>query len=350
LRRIAAFCLALAISGVLAAEALVRAAPGPELRFRLAERELHCLDADSGDVLLCADRRVNFAHPTGFEYRVTTNARGERDAYQNDPVPPSAQSAVWLLGDSIAMGFGNDDAEILAYSLARALPKYYVRNLGVDSLGACGIRRVFQRALTATRASSRSTPETTQAGREEAELRPRHIIWIFNPSDYTDDVRDQRRQASVLRRVSFALRFQVTKTLALPDFLRSRFAGSSPAPGGPAPFVAPGEAPGDPEHPTYVCAREIFALGRSVARRDGGRFTLLVYPDVDRRTGAPLHHDPLKQPIIDLAAEFPELRVLDLQPLFEKHRHRPELYLRGDGHPGPGAQDLFHLGVLPILD
>ena len=344
---------------LMAAELLVRLTAGPELGFRRAERALHCVDYETGYVLLCPSQTIDFNHPAGFSYRVTTNSRGERTAYPDQQPAPgtAAQSArrrevvdsndpathkpeIWIIGDSIAMGFGNDDRSILAYRLARAMPGYHIRNLGVDSLGACGIQQIFERALA--RASESAQPgATTAAG-------PRHTIWILNPSDYSDDIRDRRLQASSTRRVLFLVRHWFTRRFALPDFLRLQFVGSNPliAPGLPARAAT---APVDPEHPTFQCTRAIFRQADRKFREAGSRFTLLVYPDIDRQTGGPLRNDPLKAPIIALARKFAATEVLDLQSSFERRRIS-DLYLPEDGHPGPGSQRLFDLGVQSILD
>ncbi|MCR9144428.1 MAG: hypothetical protein NXI24_19475 [bacterium] len=360
------------------AELLVRMNPGPELQFRRAERALHCLDSETGQILLCPNRRLEFEHPAGFQYGVTTNARGERTAYPDshgsdgdsnqsrqdqsaqdhsvhdpdqNPSSDSARPEVWLIGDSIAMGYGNDDREVLAYLLARDLPQYRIRNLGVDSLGSCGILSVFQRAL----AERQSRAGSAGGG-------PRHTIWIFNPSDYTDDLRDLRRGDSVLLSAAFRTRFWLTKTFALPDFFRSALAHRNPeaeteSPGEdpgvqtvPAPIVSATAAPRDPNHPTYVCAREIFQLAGKHHMQQGHSLILLVYPDIDRQNGGPLASDPLKAPIIELARAAPGVRLRNLQALFDEHRHLPDLYLPEDGHPGPDSQELFRLGVRPLLD
>lgn len=361
-RKLRRFSLSLLLGTIalMAAEFLVQITASPELVFRRAERALHCVDYATGYVLLCPSQAIDFKHPAGFSYRVTTNSLGERAAYPDQQgaataadesgadknsvdskAAPAQQPAIWIIGDSIAMGFGNDDRDILAYTLARALPGYHVRNLGVDSLGACGIQHIFAQAL----ADSAELPRQSTRPPDN----PRQTIWILNPSDYNDDIRDRKLQASPLRRTFFFFRHWLTKLFALPDFLRLQFSdsGQAIAPGLPGNFAAP---PDDPNHPTFECTRAIFDRADRQFRQNGRRFTLLVYPDIDRHTGGPLKIDPLKAPIIALAREFPSIEVLDLQSLFESHRDRPDLYLPEDGHPGPGSQRLFDLGVRSILD
>lgn len=306
--------------------------------------------------MLCPNKSLEFSHPAGFRYRVTTDERGERS-------PPSQTASVtrdqtntagevWLLGDSIAMGFGNDDQDTLAYRLARSLPQKRVRNLGVDSLGACGIHSRYRAALDL----ARHPQARGGAGDPRGSRSPGHTIWIFNPSDYADDPRDLGRRSSALRSLAFRLRVWLTRRLALPDALRLLFATAiaghkNSDPLLAAPLAVTPRAPADPEHPTYACARAIFELGAGDASQNGRPFLFLVYPDVDRRNGRPLPApDPLKAPMIALAREFPTVQVLDLQVLFERNGARNDLYLPQDGHPGPGAQRLFHLGVRPLLD
>ena len=209
----------------------------------------------------------------------------------------------------------------------------HLRLVGVDALGACGIRYVFQKAL-----------------KNSASQNPRDVIWILNPSDYTDDLRDQARSSSVIRRDAFRARFYVTKYFAFPDYLRALIAPDPTNDDNRLPIKSDAVAPPtESDHPTFQCTREIFQIAESLRRATGSRFTLLVYPDVDHATGKPLATDPLKAPIIALAREFPAVGVLDLQEYFERNADLG-LYLRGDGHPGPAAQWLFTLGVQRIFD
>ena len=234
------------------------------------------------------------------------------------------------------MAFGNDDADAASSLLARDRPDLRVRNLGVDSLGACGIERLLRKRLSAP---------NTEPGSAAAAPQPDWIVWSFNPSDYLDDLAPAPRPL-----LTPALDF-LKRWLVLPDALRVLLAPPVRAGAAPAPTAGPAIAA---DHPTRRCARAIFATVRDLSP---ARPVLLVYPDIAPDGSGPLPREAsaaLQAPVVALARDA-GVGILDLQDYFEgvagvePQSRESRLYLPNDGHPAPRAQRLFAAALAGII-
>lgn len=294
----------------LAAEIIVRHSR-PDLNNERQYRQAHCFDRY---LLLCPSTSGQFTRPDGSLWTMTTDARGERIVPEHRQGLPE----VWWIGDSISMGYLLDDVQTPPYRFA--MLGYNVRNLGSDSVGTAGIAYRLQQAL------------------HRSDRRPVHIFWIYNTSDFADDIKELRFQKNPALQLAFRLHYELSRKSSLYLFLRSKPGDLNQLPPG---FDA---APAD-DHPTFT---NLLSLA-SMIEDSGLTLTILVYPGMDPRTGKAALQDPTTAKLVRFLQKnrrqkdgLPVFDVIDLRPDFarlEKSGH--SLYIRGDGHPAEEAARLF---------
>lgn len=314
--------LGLGLAGLVAlaaAEFLLRWPGHRAVLFKLADKRLHCLDAEGFRISLCPDRRIHFAHPFGFAYTITTDHRGERLVYTAEqPFPEPGAPAVWLAGDSIAMGYGLDDGETCAARLARERPDLFVRNLGVDAVGAAGIRSILERELAA------------------APARPARVFWLVHMSDFIDDPGDIRIAGSARLRLLRRLHFTASRYSAVYNFLkhaserlrlsreRNVYADARPA------------LPPD-DHPTFVEIEKTI----NMAKNRKVPLFFVFYPNVDHAAGRIADEYALEEKLMRFIQDR-DGRVIDTRPAFlQAQEAGADLFLPRDGHPAAAAHEIF---------
>ncbi|MCB1308149.1 MAG: hypothetical protein KDK30_08230 [Leptospiraceae bacterium] len=311
---------------VIVLEVLLRLIGPPAVRFKLAEKQLHCLSDNL--VVLCPDRQVTFQHPLGFDYTITTNATGDRITADEDS---NSAEQLWIAGDSIALGYGVNDAESAAYLLADdpRMQPLSVRNLGVDALGSGGIHKHLTGRMDRNR------------------IHPAAIYWIFHASDFLDDVRDEQRARSTWRRLLFVWQFRLSRYSAILNLIKymlEEHAGAeAPNQHAGAPVRAQPESGSGAEsfqiaddHPTIRNLKKMFA---DMRERDIP-LILVFYPEVNHATGLPSQTYPEKRAILRLA-ESHGVRTLNLADSFYAAAPTEDLYIPVDGHPAVDAQIIF---------
>lgn len=311
-------------------ELLLRAIAPDDLRFRMTDRALHCLDESGPFVFLCPNTDLEFQHPAGFTYDIRTDSSGARDPYYDSPPEGEGRCGdIWLLGDSIMMGYGVRGADAFATLFADTLPDWRVRNLAVDSLGTAGILRSMQRE-NARRAGA---PAASGFG-------PRLLIWNFHASDFLDDARDHARLNSSAKTALFRAQFTLARLSWTYNWLRLLVREGEPA-GLASSFEPEGEA--DARDPVFAgiqtIAREAHALNAPLL--------FVVYPEIDRITGRPAQTLPRKLQAAEVA-NAAGAAVLNLSAAFLAESARTDLYLPEDGHPAPGAQAIFYREITPV--
>ncbi len=309
-------------------ELLLRFVAPDDLRFRMADRALHCLDESGPFVFLCPDARLEFRHPAGFAYDVRTDSSGARDPSAGSEPPKDACGDIWLLGDSIMMGYGVRGRDAFASLLATTLIDWRVRNLAVDSLGTAGILRSLER--------ERERRSAADAPRVE----PRLLIWNFHASDFLDDARDSERLKSTAKTALFRAQFGLAKLSWTYNWARL-LVREGEAPGLASSAAPEGEA--DAADPVFAGIRSIAARTQSL----DAPLLFVIYPEIDRRNGLPATTLPRKLQAARIATEAGAV-TLDLSAAFQAESARTDLYLPEDGHPGPGAQAIFYREIAPI--
>lgn len=288
----------------------------PDLAIERQYRSAHCFEQSY--LLLCPSVQGTFLRPDGSFWTMTVDDRGERIVPESKPGQPE----IWWIGDSISMGYLLDDENTTPFAFAAA--GYNVRNLGSDSLGTKGIAFRLYQAL--------------KANEQEHHPAPQHIFWIYNTSDFVDDLKDLRFESNLLYRLAFRLHYELSRRSALYLLIRSKPADMNQLPPG---FDA---APPD-DHPTFV---NLKSLAREVAAR-GLSLTILVYPGMNPETGGPGVEDPTTAKLIEFLREnrivtngHPVFDVIDLREDFVRLQQNGQSpYIKLDGHPNDIAARLF---------
>lgn len=135
--------------------------------YKIKEKQVHCYDLHTRAIRLCSNVETNLCHPLGYCFTLTTNQNSERIT------PEAIGEKIWILGDSLSMGFGNDDQDSFPFLLGAM--DYQIRNLASDSLGATHSFRILEYELK----------NITK------DKKPIAIVWIFSRSDFQDDLQNE---------------------------------------------------------------------------------------------------------------------------------------------------------------
>ncbi|MBL8019704.1 MAG: hypothetical protein JNM27_08580 [Leptospirales bacterium] len=331
LRKPALFLAAAVLLGLIL-ELLLRLHPA--VQFRLAEKQLHC--PASFYFRLCPDQHVLFQHPSGFSFTVTTNKKGER--ITSDPATANgdrnAPPEIWILGDSIAMGYGVSDEATFPYLLQSRLRKkgsnisvppvglqdnaseqsIRVANLGVDSMGTVAMADLLNNRIG----------------------HPGHVFWPFSPSDFIDDPAEMAIQASPWKQWMFQVRAALTKRSAIFAYLKQlRESGRRDA------YLA-GSVVGR-DHPTF---QGILNLDKLVKSR-GSRLCVVLYQDVQRGSNKPEKSNAVRDDVAGFLHEN-SICTIDARAAFLSYPGH-DLYLPNDGHPAEAAQRLIAEAIINFL-
>lgn len=307
--------IGLTVVALLIVEFIVRRSR-PDLAIERQYRGAHCFEQSY--LLLCPSAQGRFLRPDGSFWTMTIDDRGERIVPESKPGQPE----IWWIGDSISMGYLLDDENTTPFAFAAA--GYNVRNLGSDSLGTKGIAFRLHQALKANELEHQPVPQ--------------HIFWIYNTSDFVDDVKDLRFESNPLYRLAFRLHYELSRRSALYLLIRSKPADMNQLPPG---FDA---APPD-DHPTFA---NLKSLSAEVAAR-GLSLTILVYPGMNPETGGPGVEDPTTAKLVEFLTEnrivtngHPVFDVIDLREDFVRLQQSGQSpYIKLDGHPNDIAARLF---------
>lgn len=330
--------LILLIVSILLGEILLRIFPPVGLIYRLRDKQVHCIEEwEIPEILLCRNSDTILPHPAGFTFRVRVDENGER-IVSEEKVIPGSKTEVWLMGDSIAYGFGQNDEETIAWKLQEALKKkgIQVRNLGVDSLGTGGIQRRMERTLSCGDASL-----------EEGCHRPKAAFWIYHPSDLQDVHREFYLRNSFTGRMLFRGSVFLSRYSALYNYSKIRSENrrleTLRALG---PEVIPETLSDHPaDHPSFQEMKRFF----EACKREKIPLTVLLYPN-GTHSLTPLPSTPLLDQIREIATKE-GIPVLDTRPDFLKefNEKKTDFYLKNDGHPNAIAADLITKRILERL-
>lgn len=271
-----------------------------EIRYK----KIHCLKHFS-EIRLCPNLEESFTRPDGKTWDIQTNVLGERIVSIKETNRKNAK--VWLIGDSMAMGYGLPTKETIAYVLET---KYQIptRVLAVDAIGTNGIKTLFWETWNQTK----------------TEDRPTHYYWIWNPSDYIDDEREKKG----LKKFLYPLHFYLTRK----SYLYQRLIHS------PKENVYTNQIPYlYPEsHGTYSHLQTFF---QELSNRKEHWRILFAWGM------APSGKPDTKDPNYDLAKQFFQragLRTIDLRKETEiSFSLQKQIYISNDGHPDRDLAKLF---------
>lgn len=276
------------------------AKPAEEIRYK----NIHCLKGFS-EIRLCPDVDEVFTRADGKSWDILTNSTGERilskTQFLNSP------TKVWLIGDSMSMGYGLPTKETIAFVLENKF-KLKVRVLAVDAIGTNGILSLYLHSYENTK----------------QEDLPTHVYWIWNPSDFIDD----EREKTGFKKIIYPLHFYLTRNLLLYQYLIPSPKSNVYTNG--VPYLYPNS------HITYTNLNQFFTKGMQNKERLTVLFSWGMAPN-----GLPDTNDPN----YDRANEFFQkhgIRNLDLRKKTEDQFAKgKKIYIPNDGHPDRDLAEIF---------
>ncbi len=335
--------LAIALSS---AEMAIRLHPSTDVKNRILSKRLHCLGPEGTWVTLCKNQKIELLLPR--IHRVSTDGNGERitQSYSLSGAGLPAHEPydeVWMLGDSIVMGYGLNDEESLPYQIHKK-SGLRVRNLAVDGLGSGSILLRWKRAM------DKLYPAHNRTGDIDLNNSKRYgkriiAYWIFHPSDFVDDPIYRKRSHSFYRRLAWKVHFYLSRYSYLYNQLLQLTSPRNPQ------LQAIPANNKEVDITKSITATYINELIRET-QANKVPLTILLYPDIDSHSGKPdLTHDALRTQIARAIAKMGG-RVIDLSIDFRKKSENPSvdpLYIAGDGHPDKGAVAIFTNAILKDL-
>ncbi|WP_208729511.1 LA_2486 family SGNH/GDSL-type esterase [Leptospira congkakensis] len=269
-----------------------------EIRYR----KFHCL-YEFDLIRLCSNRKESFIRVDGKTWDIQTNSIGERilseESYPKD---------LWLIGDSMAMGYGLPTNETPAFYLKS---KYNIeaRVLAVDAIGTNGIFKLLKDGLDSTK----------------QEDHPKKIYWIWNPSDFIDDEREKKGIKKYIYPIHYHLiRNSYLYQKLIPTQKTNVYTSSG------IPILYP------KDHITYSNLVKFFN-DQTLPKE---KLNILFSWGMSRE-GKPDTKDPnyeeAKKFFIGQGIKHKDLRT-KTETLFQEQK---QVYIPGDGHPGPALAELF---------
>lgn len=324
---------------VLLGEIILRLFPPVGLIYRLRDKQVHCIEEwEIPEILLCKNSDTILPHPAGFTFRVRVNEIGER-IVSEEKSTPKTKPEIWLMGDSIAYGFGQNDEETIAWKLQEALKSkgIQVRNLGVDSLGTGGIQRRMERTLGCEDTSF-----------ENGCRRPKAAFWIYHPSDLQDVHREFYLRNSLTGRMFFRGSVFLSRYSAIYNYSKiqseNRRLEKLRALG---PELIPETLSDYPDdHPSFQEMKKFF----EACKKEKIALTVLLYPN-GTHSLTPLPSTPLLDQVAE-NAKMDGIPVLDTRPDFLKqyNEKKTDFYLKNDGHPNAIAAELITKRILEEIE
>ncbi|PKA15326.1 LA_2486 family SGNH/GDSL-type esterase [Leptospira haakeii] len=311
-------------------EVLLRLPYFPSVQFRLEDKKLHCLETSGGLfsipwMRLCPNQSLELYHPEkNIRYRVSTDFRGERITYRvgadvNDISGGNSSKQdvpeVWVLGDSVALGYLVSDQESLPWALNSILEqkntRIRVRNLGVDALGSFGIQERLTEVL------KDSSP-------------PIVAYWIYHISDFTDSYRELQLQNSVKKRIFVRVSYILSKYSAVFNTFKIVYERYKPESAENLVIPSSGSVLG-PDHPHRKAAISLFEF----VKEKKIPLVLVFLPEPNEKY-EPVVDSALVKEVRQIAIDS-GIPVLDLQQTIYDYwkKDSQEIFLPKDGHPNP---------------
>lgn len=307
---------ALGIFSFLIAEITFRILDFPSVAFRLNDKILHCLKpglfSDSVPwIRLCPNANLKLYHPQKrIEYEIHTDSKGER--ISREVLLNSSTKEVWLVGDSVAMGYLVSDSDTVSWQMQSSNKNLRFRNLGVDAVGSLGIRERLAEAI------SENPP-------------PLAAYWLYHISDLTDSFREEALIASFSKRILVRVSFYLSRYSAV--FNAGKLLYEKWKPETAENLVLPSEKTIlDKDHPHRRALVELFRFVRE--NKIPLVLVLLPEPTVQYE---PLVDSELVKEVRQIASEQ-SIRVLDLQNGIRDfwQEGKNPVFIPMDGHPNAG--------------
>lgn len=306
-------------------EVVLRLPYFPSVQFRLDDKKLHCLQS-FGDLFsipwmrLCPNQSLDLYHPEkNIRYHISTDFRGERITSTTDSARWNSDKAetseIWVLGDSVALGYLVSDQESLPWVFQNEsdLDKksLVVRNLGVDALGSFGIQEKLIEVL-------KDSPP------------PQAAFWIYHISDFTDSYRELELQSSIKKRIIVRISYLLSKYSAVFNTFKIIYEKYKPESADNLVIPSSGSVLG-PDHPHRKAAISLFEFVKE--KKIPLVSVFLPEPNDEYE---PVVDSALVKEVRQIAIDS-GISVLDLQqPIYDYwKKNSQEIFLPKDGHPNP---------------
>ncbi|EOQ97661.1 hypothetical protein LEP1GSC195_0127 [Leptospira wolbachii serovar Codice str. CDC] len=269
-----------------------------EIRYK----KIHCLYGLS-EIRLCPNVKDQFTRKDGKTWDIQTNSLGERILSYKEET-----ANLWLIGDSMAMGYGLPSKETPAYYL-KSKYKLETRVIAVDAIGTNGILKLLKDTL----ASAKPDDQTKQ------------IYWIWNPSDFIDDTVEKKG----IKRYLYPIHYQLIRS----SYLYRKLLPPPPAnvyTSYGTPILYP------KNHTTYTNLKKFFT-DPSIPN---DKISVLFSWGMSRE-GNPDTKDLNYEMAKDFFREY-GVKTIDLRQRTEGlFKEQKQVYIPNDGHPGPALAELF---------
>ncbi len=274
-------------------------------------RKIHCFYKN--DLFLCPNKTYTFTRQDNQKWTVSTNPYGERISKSTDK-NQEYEKEIWFIGDSISFGYLVTNENTAPYLLNHIL-NIPTRNLGVDSIGTLGILNRLKKALE-----------------EHPNTQIQSLIWIYNTSDFMDDLKEIHR--TNIKNHIFYLHYNLAKISNLYNGFLLLKKTSSPTPIIPETIIV------DPtilnlEHITYKNIINLYQFIKSEKRIKN--FLILVYPGMDIATKKP----DIDSPITLSLLKFFQEQKIPHKDVFEEFLKANQPYFTFDGHPSEEGYKIF---------
>lgn len=296
----------------------------PSVKFRLDDKILHCMGENFLEGLfsdsipwirLCPNQDIVLYHPEkDSRYRVRTDSLGERISKETSDMQTYGQE-VWILGDSVAMGYLVSDPETISWQIQSWADgnekRFRIRNLGVDAVGSLGIRERLQEVVKVSSS-------------------PIAAYWIYHISDLTDSFREESLLSSWKKRILVRAVFTLSRYSAL--FNLSKILFEKWKPEAAENLVLPSEnGILSLDHPHKKALLSLFDF----TKENGIPLTLVFLPEPTKEYEPFVDSELVKE--VRKIAQDSGIRVLDLQsPILELwEKERIPVFILKDGHPNP---------------
>ncbi|TGK05654.1 SGNH/GDSL hydrolase family protein [Leptospira langatensis] len=230
----------------------------------------------------------------------------------------SAKKQIWILGDSVAMGYLVSDENSLPWLLQSSLREkgqnLLVRNLAVDAVGSLGIQERLKEVL------KNSKP-------------PKAAYWIYHISDFTDSFHEEILFKSRKKRILVQISYYLSRYSAVYNSLKVLYEKYKPESADNLVIPSSGSVL-NKEHPHRLALISLFTF----AKENDIPLVLVLLPE-PRENYEPFVDSELVKEVRQIALDS-NTKVLDLQTeiydLWKKERK--EVFLPLDGHPN---EDLY---------
>ena len=283
----------------------------PTIKEQKNYRKIHCFYKN--DLFLCPDKTYTFTRKDNQKWTVSTNAYGERISKSTDK-NQEYEKEIWFMGDSISFGYLVNNEDTAPYLLNQIL-NIPTRNLGVDSIGTIGIVNRLNKALE-----------------DHPNTQIQTLIWIYNTSDFTDDLKELHRNN--IKKHIFYLHYNLAKISNIYNGLLLLKKTSQQE------SIIPETTIVDPtilnfEHITYKNIKNLYHFINTEKRIKN--FLILVYPGMNIATKKP----DIDSPITLSLLKFFQEQKIPHRDVFQEFLKANQPYFTFDGHPSEEGYKIF---------